>query len=195
MKSCYHCLPIFCIRLYNTYIFKCVLFKFDLKAIGFDAMTLPWRLLKGSYASPTDVAVGLSAYGRSYTLENTTCTTYGCPFREDSNETAIGGCLETTGFVPYVEIYDWTRMGEGKGYDSITVDHTTYSAVMVKDGNQFISYDNVETFKAKVDYASKKCLGGTMVWAIDMIPLGTQSSGSSGSSWWQSWQQLVAVSA
>jgi chitinase len=130
----------------------------------------------------SQVVMGMPAYGRSYTMTDESCLTLGCPFDVFSNETAIGGCLDTNGFVPYVEIYDWTRMGEGKGYDSITVDHTTYSAVMVKDGNQFISYDNVETFKAKVDYASKKCLGGTMVWAIDMIPLGTQSSGSSGSS-------------
>ena len=125
------------------------------------------------------IVMGMPAYGRSYTMANETCVDLGCEFDIFSNETAIGGCLDTNGFVPFVEIYEWTRMGEGKGYDSISVDHTTYSAVMVKDGNQFISYDNVETFKAKVDYATKKCLGGTMVWAIDMIPLGTQNAGIS----------------
>ena len=61
-------------------------------------------MITNSSVPPSQIVLGLSAYGRSYTLENTTCTTYGCPFREDSNETAIGGCLETTGFVPYVEI-------------------------------------------------------------------------------------------
>jgi chitinase len=128
----------------------------------------------------SQIVMGMPAYGRSYTMVDESCLALGCPFDESSNETAIGGCLDTSGFVPYVEIYDWTQMGEGRGYDSITVDLTTYSAVMVKDGNQFISYDNLETFKAKVDYASKRCLGGTMVWAIDMIPLGTQSAGGSG---------------
>lgn len=132
----------------------------------------------------SQIVLGLPAYGRSYTLENETCTDLGCPFSEDSNETAIGGCLDTTGFVPYVEISDWTKRGKGKGYDSITVDHATFSAVMIKDKDQFISYDNPETFQMKVDYASKKCLGGTMVWAIDMIPVDmkrTVSSGSGGS--------------
>ena len=132
----------------------------------------------------SQIVLGLPAYGRSYTMANETCTSLGCTFKEDSNETAIGGCLDTNGFVPFVEIYNWQDEGQGKGYDSITVDVTTYTAVMVKDDDQLISYDNVETFKAKVDYATNLCLGGTMVWAIDMLPLGTQSAGGkiSGSS-------------
>ena len=137
-------------------------------------------LITNSSVPPSQIILGMPGYGRSYTLANETCVSLGCPFQEDSNETAIGGCLDTHGFVPYVEIYQWTEKGEGKGYDSITVDVSTHSAVMVKDGNQFISYDNLETFKSKVDYATEKCLGGTMIWAIDMLPLGTQSSGSGG---------------
>ncbi|KAI5279027.1 hypothetical protein KEM54_004394, partial [Ascosphaera aggregata] len=31
--------------------------------------------------------------------------------------------------------------------------------------NQWVSYDDSETFKLKLDYANKHCLGGTMVWA------------------------------
>jgi GH18 family chitinase len=138
-------------------------------------------MITNSSVPPSQIVMGLATYGRSYTLENKTCTTLGCPFREDSNETAIGGCLDTTGFVPYVEIYDWTEEGKGKGFNSITVDAATASAYMVKNRNQFISYDNPQSFQMKVDYASKKCLGGTMVWAIDMIPTDVKSSGSTGS--------------
>ena len=36
-------------------------------SLAFDAMTLPWRMLKGPYASPSEVAAGLSAYGRKFT--------------------------------------------------------------------------------------------------------------------------------
>jgi hypothetical protein len=137
-------------------------------------------LMTNSSVPSSQIVLGLAAYGRSYTLENKTCTSLGCPFREDSNETAIGGCLDTTGFVPYAEIYDWTQQGKGKGYNSITIDPATSSAFMVKNKNQFISYDNLETFKMKVDYASKTCLGGTMVWAIDMIPVDAKRTGTSG---------------
>ena len=35
-------------------------------SLAFDAMTLPWRMLKGPYASPSEVAVGMSAYGRKF---------------------------------------------------------------------------------------------------------------------------------
>ncbi|KAL7555041.1 hypothetical protein ACHAWF_018638, partial [Thalassiosira exigua] len=135
-------------------------------------------MITNSSVPPSQIVMGMPAYGRSYTMANETCLALGCPFDEFSNETATGGCLDTNGFVPFVEIYDWEQRGQGKGYDSVTVDLATYSAIMVKDEDQLISYDNVESFKAKVDYASNKCLGGTMVWAIDMLPIGTQSAGS-----------------
>ena len=35
----------------------------------------------------------------------------------------------------------------------------TLTSESIKDRDQFISYDNSETFQMKVDYASKKCLG------------------------------------
>ncbi len=136
-------------------------------------------MLTNSSVPASQIIFGLAAYGRSYTLADETCLTLGCPFHKKSNETAIGGCLDTAGFVPFVEIYDWELEGRGKGYDSLTVDVASYSAVMVKDGNQLISFDNDETFKAKVDYATSKCLGGTMVWAIDMLPV-TQIAGEDG---------------
>lgn len=134
-------------------------------------------MLNNSSVRASQIVLGLAAYGRSYTLANDTCLDLGCPFHENSNTTSIGGCLNTSGFVPFVEIYDWEQEGKGKGYDSITVDVASYSAVMVKDDNQLISFDNEETFKAKVDYATSKCLGGNMVWAIDMLPIVTQISG------------------
>jgi len=84
-------------------------------------------------------------------------------------------------FHTYVEIYDWAKEGKGRGYDSISLDTDSLSAVMVKDGDQFISYDNSESFKWKVDYATEKCFGGTMVWAIDMLPANLQGSAASAS--------------
>ena len=40
-----------------------------------------------------------------------------------------GGCLDTKGFVPFVELYEWKAQGKGKGYDSITVDRNADTAV------------------------------------------------------------------
>ncbi len=169
-------------------------------------------ILNNSSVPASQVVLGLPAYGRSFTLSDDTCLTLGCPFKKNSNVTAIGkcflswytksmqimctdtallqlyfltfsgGCLDTKGFVPFVELYEWEARGKGKGYDSVSVDTDTYTAVMVKDDDQLISYDNAETFRTKVEFATSRCLGGTMVWAIDMLPQGTQSAGRGGAS-------------
>ncbi len=34
--------------------------------------------------------------------------------------------------------------------------------------NQWVSWDDTKTLKMKVDYANNRCLGGLMVWAIDL---------------------------
>jgi chitinase len=35
-------------------------------------------------------------------------------------------------------------------------------------GDQWVSYDDADTFKLKVDFANSRCLAGTMVWAVDL---------------------------
>lgn len=35
-------------------------------------------------------------------------------------------------------------------------------------GDQWVGYDDSETLKMKMDFANKHCLGGTMVWAVDL---------------------------
>lgn len=44
------------------------------------------------------------------------------------------------------------------------------AAVMIAtwDSTQWVSYDNGQTLGMKISYANGKCLGGTMVWAIDL---------------------------
>lgn len=36
---------------------------------------------------------------------------------------------------------------------------------MNRDNDQWVSYDNTNTLKQKLDYANGKCLGGIMIWA------------------------------
>jgi chitinase len=35
--------------------------------------------------------------------------------------------------------------------------------------NQWVSYDDADTFKQKKDFANSRCLGGLMVWAMDQV--------------------------
>lgn len=44
------------------------------------------------------------------------------------------------------------------------------------DSNQWVSYDDADTFALKMDYANTMCLSGTMVWALDLDTLGSSDS-------------------
>jgi chitinase len=60
----------------------------------------------------------------------------------------------------YAEIQDIIAGGA-----SPTLDKDAAVKQLVWDTNQWISYDDADTFKLKIDYANKICLGGLMVWA------------------------------
>ena len=50
---------------------------------------------------------------------------------------------------------------------STNYDNKTGVKYMVLDGNQWITYDDAESFVAKRDFLDTYCLGGVMIWAID----------------------------
>lgn len=49
---------------------------------------------------------------------------------------------------------------------TVTLDKEAAVKQVVWDSNQWVSYDDEETFKMKIDYANGLGLGGLMVWAI-----------------------------
>ena len=46
-------------------------------------------------------------------------------------------------------------------------DHAAAVKYLVYGGNQWISYDDADTFKQKVDFANNIGLAGAMIWASD----------------------------
>lgn len=40
--------------------------------------------------------------------------------------------------------------------------------IVVFDKDQWVAYDDEKTLKTKLEFANKRCLGGTMVWAVDL---------------------------
>jgi GH18 family chitinase len=45
------------------------------------------------------------------------------------------------------------------------------------DNNQWLTYDDADTFKLKAEFARGQCLGGVMVWAVSYdLPYGNYSS-------------------
>lgn len=117
-------------------------------------MDLLWR----NNIDPAKVTMGMGFYGRSFTLSDPSCTSPGCPFSSGGNP---GPCSASAGTLMFSEIEAVIAAGA-----TPTLDSQAAVKQLVFDTNQWVSYDDVETLKMKVDYANGKCLGGTMVWAV-----------------------------
>ncbi|PWY71578.1 glycoside hydrolase [Aspergillus sclerotioniger CBS 115572] len=121
------------------------------------AIELLWR----NNINPARVNLGLGFYGRSFTMKNPSCLKPGCPFSAGAR---AGECTGTPGVLAAYEIDQIIR----KGNANVTLYKDEAVTVVTWDNDQWVSMDNKETLKLKVDYANKRCLGGTMVWAIDL---------------------------
>ncbi|KAL1968102.1 hypothetical protein VTN77DRAFT_2232 [Rasamsonia byssochlamydoides] len=123
------------------------------------------QLLWNVGIDPQKVNMGLAHYGKTYTLSDTSCTTPGCPATGPGK---AGPCSNEAGTLIDAEI------------DAILKNNTAIMPVLdeiaaVKyfawDEDQWVSYDDAETFELKMNYAKSSCLGGILAWAIDMSPV------------------------
>ncbi|KAM7215378.1 hypothetical protein V8F06_009239 [Rhypophila decipiens] len=108
------------------------------------------------------IALGFGFYGRAFTLTNPSCTTQGCPF---SGGAKPGVCTKTSGYLAYYEVQDILKQNP-----NIKVIHDKESAVkyFTFDTNQWISYDDKDTFKQKVEWANDMGFSGSLIWASDL---------------------------
>ena len=114
--------------------------------------------------------MGLGFYGRSFTLTDPSCAHAGCGFKGGANP---GPCSANAGTLMNSEIQDIIAGGAVP-----TLDKAAAIKQIVWNTNQWVSYDDEDTFKMKIDYANGKCLGGTMVWAVSTDDSNFTSSGS-----------------
>ncbi|KGO56945.1 Chitinase II [Penicillium expansum] len=117
------------------------------------ALDLLWRndIQKGM------VVMGLAFYGRTYTIDPS-CTDPGYIYLSGGIK---GACSREVGVLLNNEI---DQIREAKG-GKPTLDRDATVKIYTWD-NQWVSYDDVDTFKLKTNFARKRCLGGVMVWAI-----------------------------
>ncbi|PNY25607.1 Symbiotic chitinase [Tolypocladium capitatum] len=121
------------------------------------AVELFWRV----GIKPSQIALGFGFYGRSFTLADPSCTRPGCPFRSGAKP---GICTGTSGYLAYYEVQDMLKN------DKITPVHDKEAAVKYFSwGNdQWISYDDAETFKQKIEWADSIGFAGSLIWASDL---------------------------
>lgn len=88
-------------------------------------------------------------------MADPSCLSAGCPFVNGTGANA-GECTGTAGVLSAAEINKIIKTKQ------VTLTHDQVAAVMIAtwDTNQWVSYDNADTLKAKVEFANTRCLGG-----------------------------------
>ncbi|KAI1954495.1 hypothetical protein LOZ12_001146 [Ophidiomyces ophidiicola] len=138
-------------------------------------LELLWR----NNINPGRVVFGLGFYGRSitlaslqrsdfltnlssigFTMEDPNCLAAGCKFKDGAKG---GACTGTPGVLSAAEINQILKNGA-----QVTFDKAAAVKIATWDRDQWVSWDDTETLKLKIDYANRRCLGGTMIWAIDL---------------------------
>ena len=130
-------------------------------------LDLLWR----SGISPSKVVMGQAYYGRSFTLKDPSCHKPNgiCEFTAGGKG---GPCTNAVGTLNLQEIDDIILKKNLKPV------HDAKAAVkwITWDADQWVSYDDADTFAQKKDFANRRCLGGLMVWAVDQVDQ-TKSNG------------------
>ncbi|KAL4890692.1 glycoside hydrolase superfamily [Aspergillus ambiguus] len=121
-------------------------------------LELLWR----NNVNPERVVMGVGFYGRSFTMESPSCMAPGCRFRDGGRK---GECTGQEGVLSASEIHKILNSTKDV---SIQFDKQAAVKIATWDMDQWVSWDDKETLKLKIDYANRRCLGGTMVWAIDL---------------------------
>ncbi|KAI6822858.1 hypothetical protein KC332_g10628 [Hortaea werneckii] len=128
-------------------------------------LDLLWR----TGIDPQKVVLGLGFYGSAFTLESPKCSKPGCGSSGSAKE---GECTVQPGILSNSEIQDIIA---DNGITPILVKEDAVK-YLTWDFNQWASYDDEETLKMKREYANSLCLGGTMVWALDLDKPNKQTS-------------------
>ncbi|KAK3321874.1 hypothetical protein B0H66DRAFT_638391 [Apodospora peruviana] len=134
-------------------------------------MDLMWR----NNIPPAKINLGMGFYGRSFTASDPNCKRSGCPF---SGGGLPGQCTQSEGTLSYSEI---ERIIKSSGA-SVILDTEAAVKIVTWNSNQWVSYDDADTFAMKMAYANSECLGGTMVWAVSLDMDGSAVAGLTGTS-------------
>ncbi|TVY56649.1 Chitotriosidase-1 [Lachnellula suecica] len=109
---------------------------------------------------PAKINLGLPYYSRGYTVSNTNCMDIGCPY---SGLSLPGPCTKEAGIHSLAEIQA-----------IIAERHLTPKFIpeilqkVITFDDQWIPYDDCDTIEGKLKYADEHCLGGSMIWSIDL---------------------------
>ncbi|KAI0965282.1 glycosyl hydrolases family 18-domain-containing protein [Xylaria arbuscula] len=104
--------------------------------------------------------LGLGFYGRSFQLSDPGCSTPGCLFKGGASP---GPCTQNSGTLSYREIMDVIAANGLTPYH----DKTNQVKYVTWNSDQWVSYDDQETFQAKIELANDLGLGGLLIWSLN----------------------------
>lgn len=109
----------------------------------------------------------MAYYGRTYTLSSSECPNVGCDFAAAGKP---GRCTNFPGVLSNLEIQ---ALIKDKGLTPRLLKDAMVKEV-VYDGDQWVGYDDEDTFAMKRQFANSLCLGGTSEYIhwpriIDMV--------------------------
>lgn len=111
-------------------------------------MDLLWR----NKINPSKVNLGLAFYARTFTMSDPNCSKPGCLFSSAGN---AGLCTDSVGTLSNAEIADRILQND------LTPIHYEDAAVKVITwDDQWVAYDDADTYQQKADFARSQCLGG-----------------------------------
>ncbi len=109
---------------------------------------------------PANVVMGMGFYGRSFVMAEAGCWQPWCQF---SATASAGDCSQTAGILYYAEVASSNEsLNVATYYDPVST-----VKVNVYNGNQWISYDDQQSWADKMAYLTGHCISGVMIWAID----------------------------
>jgi len=117
---------------------------------------LMWR----NDIDPDKVVMGLAFYSRTLKPLDAGCTDATCRFSTVGDR---GPCTKEYGVLSNAEIIEVEKStGATPQLDK------TAAVKILKANGEWITYDDVDSWKLKVGFARGQCLGGVMVWAVSL---------------------------
>lgn len=119
------------------------------------AMDLLWR----NDINPDKVVLGTGFYGRAFTATSPDCLKPGCTYESGAPRQR---CSNEISVMIQSEIVDVMKRTGNKP----TLDKDAAVKILTFDSNQWVAYDDEDTFETKADFARSQCMSGIMVWAV-----------------------------
>uniref|UniRef100_A0A6Q2WYT4 chitinase n=1 Tax=Esox lucius TaxID=8010 RepID=A0A6Q2WYT4_ESOLU len=107
--------------------------------------------------------MGFATYGRTFRLSSSD-TRVGAPA---NGPASAGPYTREAGFWAYYEICTFVKGGTVEKIEDQMVPYAY-------KGNEWVGFDNRESFKTKVQYMKEKKFGGAFVWALDLDDFANQ---------------------